>query len=394
MKRKLMSLFLVVVMLCAFVPTMVNAATANGTCGDHLTWSLNNSGVLTISGTGDMYNYIIEDDGTTKPLPPWDSYKTNDIKSLVIGNGVTSIGRHAFSDCYSLGSVTISPSVKRIGGDAFAGAGYYTNGITMTLPEGVEEIGTCVLHGANIRTLSVPSSVINIGDGALWDAASNINGIAGTFTDIYYYGTAAEWAMITVCYPVIDDDLRKNGTTLHFLGTGVRVGNMPAVSNGYIGVGQQNTYFETSMRANAAGTYRYEAVDLPDGIQMSEDGKIAGTPTRMGVYPFVRVRITDAAGKVNEIRNMRLPIMKQRVDFTVTDNVIAYDGQPHKAMVVPTDGTLKTTLIEGRDYEVLYGGQSEQQDVATYAISVKMIGDACNTYKAGELSLKTLVIRP
>ena len=53
-------------------------------CGDGLTWKFEN-GVLTISGEGDMYNYSF----------PWDALK-DEITSVVIENGVTSIGNYAF----------------------------------------------------------------------------------------------------------------------------------------------------------------------------------------------------------------------------------------------------------------------------------------------------------
>ena len=50
MKKKVISLTLVLCMLLSFMPIIANAATS-GTCGDNLTWTLDN-GTLTISGTG------------------------------------------------------------------------------------------------------------------------------------------------------------------------------------------------------------------------------------------------------------------------------------------------------------------------------------------------------
>lgn len=90
-----------------------------GTCGTNLTWTLTNTGVLTISGTGEMENYV-----TITLLggkrAPWYDYRT-DIASVVIENGVTSIGNYAFNGCSSLSGVTIAASVTGIGGNAFAG---------------------------------------------------------------------------------------------------------------------------------------------------------------------------------------------------------------------------------------------------------------------------------
>ena len=88
------------------------AAMENGTCGTHLSYTIDTDiGVLTISGTGDMYNW------TFSSQAPWCGY--GNIKTVVIGNGVTSIGDRAFERCYNLTSVTIPDSVTSIGNWAF-----------------------------------------------------------------------------------------------------------------------------------------------------------------------------------------------------------------------------------------------------------------------------------
>ncbi len=81
-------------------------------CGDNATFEFDsNSGTLTINGSGTMFDYA---DGTI----PWDSFK-GAIRSVVIGESVTSISSYAFSDCTSLTSVTIPDSVTSIGVSAF-----------------------------------------------------------------------------------------------------------------------------------------------------------------------------------------------------------------------------------------------------------------------------------
>lgn len=97
MKKRILSLVLVLSMLCAFVP-VIHAATItdSGTCGDNLTWTFNDDGTLTISGTGDMEGLGL--------YTPWYSSRDS-IKSVIIENGVTSIGNWAFRDCSSLADV-------------------------------------------------------------------------------------------------------------------------------------------------------------------------------------------------------------------------------------------------------------------------------------------------
>lgn len=106
--------FLTVVTLSIF---NVSAATvASGTCGangDNLTWVLDESGVLTISGSGDMENYISDD------RAPWYLYRDN-INKVDINEGATSIGDDAFCYCDNLTSIVIPNSVTSIiGDDAF-----------------------------------------------------------------------------------------------------------------------------------------------------------------------------------------------------------------------------------------------------------------------------------
>lgn len=80
-------------------------ADASGSCGDDLTYSYTESTkTLTISGEGDMYDY-------ESGHAPWYSYK-NDIQTLIINSGVTSVGNYAFINCSGLtGSLALPDSV-------------------------------------------------------------------------------------------------------------------------------------------------------------------------------------------------------------------------------------------------------------------------------------------
>ena len=81
----------------------------SGECGDNLTWTLDDKGTLTISGTGTMRDY------TVWTIAPWGTA----IQKAVLKNGVTSIGESVFSGCTGLTSVTIPDSVTSIDRYAF-----------------------------------------------------------------------------------------------------------------------------------------------------------------------------------------------------------------------------------------------------------------------------------
>ena len=83
---------------------------ASGTCGNDLTWKLNEEGDLTIEGTGEMYDYSYNNE-------PWSEYREF-IQTVTIGEGATSIGSLAFP-CYNLTTITIPESVENIGWGAF-----------------------------------------------------------------------------------------------------------------------------------------------------------------------------------------------------------------------------------------------------------------------------------
>jgi hypothetical protein len=130
-------------------PTIVDS----GICGDNLTWTLDENGTLTISGTGDMTDYA-------KKSAPWSSTK---VKSVVINDGVTSIGDYAFYICSKFTSITIPGSVTSIGNGAFQGCDGLTS---VTLSEGVTSIGDYAFEGCeNLTSITIPDGVTSIEPG-------------------------------------------------------------------------------------------------------------------------------------------------------------------------------------------------------------------------------------
>ena len=90
-----------------------------GVCGDDLYWTVDGT-TLTIYGTGDMWEC-----GWYESL--FEPAEYQKIRSVVIEQGVTSIGSNAFHDFEYLMNLTIPASVKRIGGDAFSNCGRLTS---------------------------------------------------------------------------------------------------------------------------------------------------------------------------------------------------------------------------------------------------------------------------
>ena len=78
---------LIACLLIAVIPTNVFAAeVASGSCGDNITWSLDDAGVLTVSGTGAMKDYeFAHETGTTAP---WCAAGLPKLTEVIIGEGI------------------------------------------------------------------------------------------------------------------------------------------------------------------------------------------------------------------------------------------------------------------------------------------------------------------
>ncbi len=151
------SLCMIVVACFAFSASAAEVVDS-GSCGkngSNLTWALDDAGVLTISGSGDMKNF------TSSSHAPWYSYRGS-ITDVVIGDSVTTIGNYAFAYCDSLTSVTIPDSVTTIGDYAFD----YCDSLTsVTIPDSVTTISDYAFRNCtSLTSVTIPDSVTTIGD--------------------------------------------------------------------------------------------------------------------------------------------------------------------------------------------------------------------------------------
>ena len=119
-----------------------------GTCGDGLTWVLDETGVLTISGSGDMWDFSYGDE------PLWMEHADR-ITGLVLGEGITSIGNQAFQALSGLKNVHIPASVADIGEYAFFNCGNLTE-LYFYNDETPPTIGDSAFRQTGLGTVYVP----------------------------------------------------------------------------------------------------------------------------------------------------------------------------------------------------------------------------------------------
>ncbi len=173
-------------------PVIPDDVATSGICGENLIWSFDEStGTLSVSGTGAMKNY---DKDLLKA--PWHNYSYY-VKTVIISDGVTSIGDYAFYLCRELSNISIPDKVTSIGAGAFMDCDSITS---ITIPDTVTSISdytfyrchslTSVVMGKNVKSIgesaffwceklesiSLPESLTNIGVGAFeWcDGIKNI----------------------------------------------------------------------------------------------------------------------------------------------------------------------------------------------------------------------------
>lgn len=153
MKKWIVALLATVLLVCL----SICFALADDSCGPNLTWALSDTGVLTISGTGEMSD-------CRYGSAPWKGEK---IKKVVIEEGVTSIGDSAFYWCRELESVQLPESLVTISDNAFENC---SNLVTINIPSGLQSIGKWAFYGCdNLAALDLNEGLQTIGELAFCD---------------------------------------------------------------------------------------------------------------------------------------------------------------------------------------------------------------------------------
>lgn len=222
-KKRLLAMVLAVCMVAALVPTAVFAAgtVASGTCGENLTWVLDDAGTLTISGTGEMKDSFYPGEDC------WESY-LDAIRTIVLEPGVTNIGYSAFERCVNLTSVTIPEGVTEIRNHAFGGCASLKE---ITFPESLTSVCFDAFYGCTSLTSVVfPYNVEKI-DFAVFSGCTNLQYVAVVRPDCWIGDEA--------------DTLGVPGTTV-VLGFPGSTAHQYATKNGYdfVSIGFEDVYVD------------------------------------------------------------------------------------------------------------------------------------------------------
>lgn len=168
---------LILTFVLALAVGLVTAEAADGKCGPDAYWTLDEYGILVITGTGAITE------------SPWDK---DIVYELVIEEGITSIGDGVFAEMHELSSVQLPASLVSIGREAFYKCDWIrsltmgTHVVTIEdsafshcefldyieLPDTLETIGNNAFFCCDFSEVKIPASVTSIGETAFGDCGS------------------------------------------------------------------------------------------------------------------------------------------------------------------------------------------------------------------------------
>ena len=174
MKNRMLSLLLAICMVLGLgVPVFAEQA-SSGSCGENAVWSYEN-GTLTISGTGSTYDYReLVGDADVQYSRPWDAFR-DDIRHVVVGEGIIRLGADAFIQTPNLASVELPGTLKEIGSFAFFCCPALADA---QLPEGLTALGQQCFFGTALTEVVIPSTVTFVDANVFEDCKA--------LTDVYF----------------------------------------------------------------------------------------------------------------------------------------------------------------------------------------------------------------
>lgn len=235
--------FILALFILTFSYTKATKAETLGTFqyGDNIYATLDETGTLTLSGTGAMWDgkKIIKDGDYRSSLTQTvniagdNTYINNLVYKIVINDGITSIGNYAFYKFYKLQSLSIGSSVTSIGEGAFC----LTSGLhTVTIPGSVRKIGiwafgesgltSCTLNKGiqtidnyafsytKLKYLVIPDGITMIGECAFYESSLETVTIPQNITIIKTFAFPDVTATIYSMDVMIADNAFGSSSTL------------------------------------------------------------------------------------------------------------------------------------------------------------------------------------
>lgn len=338
MKKKLIAWLLVICMAISLLPAAALADTAatSGKCGDNVTWVFSDDGTLTISGKGKMWDY-----GTTHGYAPWTIWSSraisDNLKRIVIEEGVESIGDEAFPSLDYVESVEIANTVTSIGAGAFSS----TKIRSINIPDSVTTIGQYAFKSTSLKTITLPDSVTSVGYGAFEYCES-------------------------LASATLSNGLKKLGDYMFSecigLKTVVLGKNTETISNrAFFNCKKLDTVKFSDNLINVeeyafCGCYALKSIVLPDSVQTIDDSAFRDSPLATPNIPKNLKSIGDEAFRKSTFTRVDIPAGLADIGWQAFGrNVDAYYVDENNPVYVMIDG-----IVWNADEAVIIGCGNSQ----------------------------------
>ena len=168
-KMKIWRIILTMLLMSFVCCGQAQADIASGSAGEEILWSLSETGVLTVSGQGEIGNYSMEYSENIKDYittAPWGKYMEQ-ISSVVIQPGIISVGEKAFSKLIYLKQVTLPDTLVRVENYAFQGSFQIEE---ILIPDSVTYIGDHAFANlSHLKSFHFPAQLVSLGISAFYN---------------------------------------------------------------------------------------------------------------------------------------------------------------------------------------------------------------------------------
>lgn len=357
--KKFLSFLMALIVAITIIPMSaitVGATETSGTCGDNLTWEFDEStDTLTISGTGEICGYPYNTTDRTYNRP-WENFE-NDITSVVIESGITSIGYNAFCDFTNLTNVTIGNSVTSIGDYAF---GFCISLTSIAIPNSVTSIISNAFYDCrSLTSITIPDSVTSIGEYAFYNTAY-YNDTNNWENDVLYIGNY----LIKADESISGEYEIKDGTLViaRYALAGCDKLTSIIIPNSVTSIDNNAIYFCTSLASVTIGDsvasigrqgFAYceslTSVHIPDSVTSIGDNAFyrCYSLTSIMVDTDNEYYSSDEYGVLfNKDKTILIqyPIGNQRISYTIPDSVTSIDYQAFRECEILTSVTFPDSV--------------------------------------------------
>mgnify|MGYP004639689917 FL=1 len=363
-----------------------------GDCGDHMTYTLYDNGLLVFRGSGAMWDYDYEDTEQIEYMPwsyscsgwytEWSEApkvksvrfegnitkigsgafkECSELTQAILPDSLQEIGRRAFYDCKKLTSVNLPAGLTKVGPEAFRNTGL----TSLALPGGLKTIEDRAFSGCGITTLVIPEGVETIEEAAFeYDTKLTAVALPASLKSIdgrtFYHDNNLKTITVSGNNPTFS--MAANSL---YIGTEMVLGDPSATGVWEVPEGT------TRIGKNAMAASEMEGVILPDTVTSVASGAFEWCNNLKGIY--IPVSVTSMGGDIIPEEISGSPIRENKTGVFYAGSAAQWNS---------INGGVPPTLVNAM---MQYNGRPEQVAALVQAYAVRD-GKTASGYSSDPLS--------